>query len=314
MDLCPDEPAGRDLRRWTSAIVAIALLAAAMWVVLSNRSAMDSTFNHALRASPALIVLAFVLPACNYGLVTLSFWTLNNVYARVELKEMGALIASAWLLNYIPLRPGMIARLAYHKKRHGITIRQSMWVYAISTACTGLSIMLSLAIALALEKQSAPIIITLALFTPALVAIMLGWFAKVNDQPGAARLLCVFALRHGDMLVWVARYAVVFAIIGVPLSTMEAVAIAIVSQIALLIPIAGNGLGLREWAIAITAGFLPAFAQDTATATGLAGDLVNRGFEVVMALALGIPALIWLSRRLAHRADNPPHGPAQDSR
>ena len=224
---------------------------------------------------------------------------------------MGALIASAWLLNYIPLRPGMIARIAYHKKRHGITIRQSMWVYVISTICTGFSIMLSLAIALALDKHSAPFVITLALFAPAIGTIVLAWIARMNDQPGAARLLCVFALRHCDLLVWVARYAVIFAIIGVPLSTIEAVAIAIVSQIALLIPISGNGLGLREWAIAITAGFLPAFGHETATATGLGGDLANRGFELAVALALGTPALIWLSRRLAHRTDNqsPGHSP-----
>ena len=116
------------------------------------------------------------------------------------------------------------------------------------------------------------------------------------------------------MLVWVARYAVVFAIIGAPLSTIEAVAIAIVSQIALLIPISGNGLGLREWAIGITAGFLPAFAHETATATGLTGDLANRGFEVGVALALGTPALIWLSRRLARRTDNPSLGTAPNSR
>lgn len=308
------EPSSIHLRRWISAIVGLALLLAALWVVFSSRGAVDSAFDHALHARPGLIVLALALPACNYALITVSFWTLNNVYAPVRLKEMGALIASAWLLNYLPMRPGMIARIAYHKKRHGITIRQSMWVYAISTGLTGLSILLSLAIALALGGDDNLTVIALALFAPAIIALLVALVADARSQPGVARLLCVFALRHADLMVWVARYAVVFAIIGVRLTPGEAVAIAIVSQFALLIPIAGNGLGLREWAIGLTAGLLPAFVGDSATATGLAGDLVNRGFEVVAALALGIPAIIWLSRRLTRTTDNLPSRPAPDSR
>lgn len=304
---------GSELRRWVSAAVAAILLGAAVWMVASHREAVDAAFGHALRAGPALIALALLLPAANFALITLSFWILNNNYARVELKEMGALIASAWLLNYLPLRPGMIARLAYHKKRHGITIRQSMWVYVVSTGLTGVSIALSLAIALLLGPGVDPALAALALLLPAVAGLALAIGAGGRAQPGLSRLLAVFALRHADMLVWVARYAVIFAIIGVPLSTAEAVAIAIVSQIALLIPIAGNGLGLREWAIGLTAGLLPAFAGGSPTATGLAGELAHRGFEVVSALALGVPALIWLSRRLARGADKNPPAPASES-
>ncbi len=308
-----DEP-GHNLRRWVSAVLALALLGGAVWVVLSNRGAVDSAFAHARRADPMLIALALILPACNFGLISLSFWALNNLYARVALKEMGALIASAWLLNYLPLRPGMIARLAYHKKRHGITIRQSMWVYVISTMLTGVAILLTLGIVLLLRTDERPLFVAIALFAPAMIALALALLASSRDQPGAARLLCVYALRHADLLIWVLRYAVVFAIIGVPLSPVEAVAIAIVSQIALLIPIAGNGLGLREWAIGLTAGLLPAFAGAAPTATGLAGDLVHRGFETVAALILGIPAILWLSRRITKKTDNPPSSLASESR
>jgi len=72
------------------------------------------------------------------------------------------------------------------------------------------------------------------------------------------------------------------------------VALAIVSQIAMLVPIAGNGLGLREWAIGLTAASLTGLDPQA----GLAADLVNRAVEVLVAVPVGLLSARVVSRRL----------------
>jgi hypothetical protein len=59
----------------------------------------------------------------------------------------------------------------------------------------------------------------------------------------------------------------------------------------MLVPIVGNGLGLREWAVGLAAPLLTPYVLGL----GLAADLVNRATELVVILVLGLGGMAWLT-------------------
>ena len=105
----------------------------------------------------------------------------------------------------------------------------------------------------------------------------------------------------------------VFGLVGQSLTFEQACAIAAVSQAATAVPISGNGLGLREWAVGLTATALPSwFASDPETGpssmvVSVAADLVNRGVEMAVALPVGIVGILIVSKRIGRlRPAKPP--------
>ena len=318
-------------------IVAYALtglaLAAVGVVVVRQRDAFADALAAAAHAPVWLFALALLLPLINWWLVAISFWLMNARYAPTPLRENVALIASAWLLNYLPMRPGMIGRVAYHKKRHGIPVSSSIRILFELTAMSGVAMLLMLVIALAVGHWAPGVMQTsgawawwAVLFAPALLFTVLG--AAVRGLASGevwSRWAWTAAVRYADVAVWAARYAVVFALVGAPLGPREAVVVAIVSQIALLLPVTGNGLGVREAAVGAVAGAMPAvglwFGADLGGGTGgsgamegaeevvaaaearaavaVAADLVHRGLEVAVAVPVGLLGSAWLSRNIA---------------
>ena len=295
-------PAGRT-RQILSYAVGLALVALALgWIAVFHRAEFGEAIGRVSGASPLALVALVVLPALNWLVVSLSFWTLTVRFGRVDLPEMSALIGSAWLLNYLPMRPGLIGRLAYHKRYNGIRVRDSVRVLAESVSLTFVAIAVLFVAAVAARvsgREAAAAVVVVAGGALTLVAsIALACAGSPWWRFGAA-----FALRLADMLIWAARYAVVFALVGRSVDFGQAVAIAAISQIAIAVPFSGNGLGLREWAVALTAGALPVWyvgesgfgASDAAV--GLAADLINRAAEIVVAGVVGAVSIGALSRR-----------------
>lgn len=283
-------------RRLVGSVVGLLLLVAAVVAVLSNRGSVSAALDAMEHAPAWLVVLAFALPLSNWVLISISFWVLTRRYGRVGLGEMHGLIASAWLLNYLPLRPGMFGRLAYHKRVNGIALRDSVRVLATSVALTIISNAGICAVAWA-AYRAAPAVGWVIVAAPGLLIGAAGLMLARREgsafafRPGLAIALCV---RYFDILAWVARYAVVFALIGHPLSLVQATLITAVSQAALLIPFVGNGLGVREWGIGLA---LPVLSADAPRALGLAADLVNRAAELLVAIPVGLCGSAWLYHR-----------------
>jgi hypothetical protein len=118
-------------------------------------------------------------------------------------------------------------------------------------------------------------------------------------------LPAAFGLRYVDTIIWTLRYAVVFALVGSAVDFSGAVAISAVSQVAVLVPVVPNGLGLREWGVGLTAAALPSHLIDAegqvVTAIGVAADLANRAAELLVALPVGLLSSWLLARRAARR-------------
>ena len=112
-------------------------------------------------------------------------------------------------------------------------------------------------------------------------------------------MCAAMGLRVADLIVWTLRYWVVFAIADSPVSMAQAAAVAAVSQVAMSVPLVGNGLGLREWAVGLLRASLPAwYGVAAASSAGLTADLVNRAAELLVAVPVGLLCAAAVTRRI----------------
>ncbi|MCW5775514.1 MAG: hypothetical protein KIS87_03585 [Phycisphaeraceae bacterium] len=313
-----------DRRRAIGYAVGVMLLAAAVWAVASQRSAVAASLD-AVRAAPAwMVVVVLLLPMGNWLAASASLRALTLRRARgghVGRGEMLALVGSAWLLNYLPMRPGMIGRIAYHKRINGIAVRDSVLVLVEANAMTAGAVGLMLAIALALRAAPAGASWAwLVLVLPG-AAFAGAWAAGAARGTVWTAWAAAATARYADLMVWLARYACAFALLGRPLTVEGAAVLAAVSQAAFLVPFVGNGLGVREWGIGlVAASWAGADSAREAAAFGLAADLLNRAAEVAVSVPVGIACTAWLGRRLARAGPDTGSGfgdgvdPADDAR
>ncbi len=297
---------GRVRRAVVGTVVGAALLVAAIWTAAAQEDALSDGLR-AMRAAPWWLVgMTIALPVVNLMVVSVAFWLLNNRHGSVRLDEMGALIASAWLLNYLPLRPGMFGRIAYHKKYNGIGVKASARVLGETIAMSGIAMGGLGALVLMLNGMGCtggPV--WWAVVVAPIVAGVVLWRAGPDRT---SRIYAgALAMKYADICLWALRYWAVFALIGRDIGSREAVAVAIVSQIALLVPLAGNGLGLREWAVGLLAAALPAWyavGDDSGAGTGLTADLANRAAEIFVAVPLGLLGSFIVARLVRRRSAN----------
>jgi hypothetical protein len=85
-----------------------------------------------------------------------------------------------------------------------------------------------------------------------------------------------------------------FRLSGWDIAPQTAIGAALVASAANLVPFIGNGLGIREWAVALAAPVLGGYERDA----GLAAELTGRAVDVAVAVPLGLASFAWLVRRL----------------
>jgi hypothetical protein len=314
-----DVRAGRN--RWVTLLgfgIGAALLIAAIASVAANWGPLRDRWQSdgAPAWGPgrlALAVALVLLPGANWFFTSASFWVLTRPYGRVGLGEMGALIASASLLNYFPLRPGLIGRVAYHRTVNGIPVWASAKILSAAIACSGVAASVLLVTTGAAGPAASRPVEFAALVAPGVVLAGLWAVAWSTEQAWASYPGGVF-LRYLAMMAWTGRYAAAFAVWGAPIGIGAAAVLAAVSQAVSLVPLAGNGLGLREWGTGYTTAWLVsagivATGDTAARDLGLAADLVNRMAELVLLIPIGVLGWVWVVRRLAgHDPGNGPDG------
>lgn len=282
------------LRRAVLYGIGVLLMAAAVLAVVSRAEVIGPAMQSARRAPAWMVALVLLLPALNVSITAASFFLLTRRFGRVGYAEMLALIFSSWLLNHLPMRPGLVGRVAYHKAVNAVPVFASVRVIGEQIVCgaTGLAGVLIVVLATR-GTHDAWLIGGAAAFAACTLAA-----AAVVQGPTRVYAVVV-ALRIADCGVWMLRYALLFAIVGRPLSWHDAAAVAVASQAAMLSPVP---LGLREWVVgltsaAMTGGTIGATTIDAA-APGVAADLVNRAAELAVAGPLGLAAGVWAWRRL----------------
>lgn len=292
--------AASGLRRWGGFVLGLLLLAAACVALSRSGVHWNSIRDTVNRAPLAGVVAAILLPLLNLLLSACTFWALTRRFGQVAFTEMLALIGAAWLLNYLPLRPGLAGRVAYHKQVNAIRVRDSARVVIESMSCSAAAIALALAASVLVARfpwAGTWVIVGISVLCGALAV---GGVALFQSKKAAAGVCIALACRIADVAVWTLRYWVVFIVIQDQITLPQAAALAGVSQVAMSIPLAGNGLGLREWSIGLVRGSLPASFGATSSniGAGLTADIFNRVAEVVVAIPVGLICTWHVARRM----------------
>lgn len=250
---------------------------------------------------PGDIALLIVLPLVCLTLASMSFWVLTLRFGRVTCMEMLALLGGAWLLNYLPLKPGVAGRVAYHKSVNRIDVRWSLVVVAqsigVGLCCFVLQALLA---SIAAERAWSESQKAAMIASPLLAALAGLFIPRRGVFAHVWRYSAAFLFRYADSLVWAIRYWLLFGAAARPQGVSTSAAIASISQSASLIPFAGNGLGVREWMVGLAARSLPDwYGKSTSmpVVDGVSVELLNRACEVVVALPVGLLSLWWLTRR-----------------
>jgi hypothetical protein len=224
-------------------------------------------------------------------LTSATFALLMRRHARIGFGEMNALVTASTLANYVPMQAGSIGRLAYHRTVHGVPVRatlvailQAMTATAVATCAVGAAALLGTA-------ANAP------WWAPALVTVL--WL-PLAIEPAWRTFALVMVVRTLEVLAWAVHAWAAFRLSGWDIAPQTAIGAALVASAANLVPFIGNGLGIREWAVALAAPVLGGYERDA----GLAAELTGRAVDVAVAVPLGLASFAWLVRRL-HAAAAP---------
>jgi hypothetical protein len=293
----PPDPANpldrghRRLYRRVGTVIGAALLVAAIVGVVRNE-AIGASLQAAWH-SPHWDALALLVGAvlATQVLTSATFALLMRRHARIGFGEMNALVAASTLANYVPMQAGSIGRLAYHRTVHGVPVRatlvailQAMAATAVATCAVGAAALLGTA-------ADAP------WWAPALVAVL--WL-PLAIEPAWRTFALVMVVRTLEVLAWAVHAWAAFRLSGWDIAPQTAIGAALVASAANLVPFIGNGLGIREWAVALAAPVLGGYERDA----GLAAELTGRAVDVAVAVPLGLASFAWLVRRL-HAAATP---------
>lgn len=275
---------GRILIQRLGLSVGVILLVAAIAVVWRNQDQITAALE-AIR-DPSLFHVSILLlcVVMNIILSGLLFSLLIARYGKVGILEMQALIASATFINYLPLRPGLFGRIAYHKTVNDIPASDAAKTVIQALICT-----VSVAAWFALAMIVSAIFGT-HLWIGGLLPIA---FIAVGISRCEWRIYSLaFGVRYLEVIIWALRYWAAFALLGVGIDAQTALALACISVIATMVPFFSNGLGLREWAIGLATPFLA--MQVTQMQIGLTAELVNRAGELIVVTITGLIGIAYL--------------------
>jgi hypothetical protein len=273
-------------RRQLLAIVfGLGALLAAILALAWNRETVSTSLASLKQASPLDAIALAASCAGQLALSAFVFWWLYRLRVRVPAPDMAALVAASNAANFLPLRPGLVGRVAYLRVRHGVTLPVSVRVTLEAAGLTAV-VTLFLIIFLPLgDRAGLPVTAGGAVF-----AILAGIAAVFRPiRPHAIASLA----RLAELGLLAFRYWIAFALIGERIDAEAAIAFACIASAASMVPLVPNGMGLREWAIGLLAPFIAGHTLQE----GIAAELVNRAAELLVTVPVGGIAAAWLARR-----------------
>jgi uncharacterized membrane protein YbhN (UPF0104 family) len=197
---------------------------------------------------------------------------------------MNELVATSTLGNYVPMQAGSIGRVAYHRAVNGIPVRTSLVVILQAMSATAVATCAVGAVAVLAAGAGAP--------WWAATLVPLVWLPLAIDSTWRPFAI-VMVLRSVEVLIWAVHAWAAFRLSGWPIEPATAIGTALVASAANLVPFIGNGLGIREWSVALAAPLIGGYERDA----GLAAELAGRAVDVAVAIPLGMIAFAALLKR-----------------
>lgn len=266
-------------------VFGVVCLVGAVFMVMREGDEFSAAFE-ALRDPPVWeVALVLIAIALGLALTAFLFHLLMRRFAVVPFAEMLTLMTASTFANYLPLKPGFLGRVAYHRVRHRIrptdTVRTILEAIALSGTVATM-FLLSLAALRALDLPG-----EFSLVAPSVLAV-------AGIVPRARTIALALLVRQAEFALLTFRYWVVFRLIGAPIDLEAAIVLASVNAIATLIPFISSGLGVREW---ITGLITPLVSPDTFS-QGIIAELVHRVAEITVIAPLGMLSLALLAARV----------------
>ncbi|MDP6541183.1 MAG: hypothetical protein QGF07_00225 [Phycisphaerales bacterium] len=206
----------------------------------------------------------------------------------IEPLEMFWLISVASVMNWLPLRAGLVGRTVYHNKVNQIpasrSIRVLLEVVVISGGMAGVALLLAVVGKVILVPQ------WLMLCVPAILLLPL--VVSKCTRCWSISIMC----RYVDILLLALRYWIIFHLIDHSITLETAIVLGGAGTIASMLPLPTGGLGGREWVIGLLASWITVFPA--AIAIGLLADLINRVIELVVVIPLGFIGMRFIRARL----------------
>lgn len=295
-----DRQVWRRVARWLALAAGLALLAGASALATTSVD-WSSIRNAPWWASPAmaLAVLAnLVLTAALFWAITRSF----DARPPVGHRRMLQLICASGLLNYLPLRPGLLGRAAYLKLHHGLPIRQSVLILIVTLAVGGLVLATTAVVVLASSAAWRPAASVAVLIALVLAAPLTGPVARRLLRRPTVMAWTWVPLKVADMLVGGVKLWLALAVVGQTVSLEQALAVRAAGSIIDMIGVTPNGIGLREWVI----GAVAAVTGLVEGPVAIAASLFERAVEALVVLIAGLVAIARLRRVREAPLQQPP--------
>jgi hypothetical protein len=292
-------------KRALAYIVGLGLLAASVYLALKK-----ADWSHLQQADPSDAALLCALVFANILSNALLFWLATKPFEipgqPVKLREWLAMVAGTALLNYAGAKAGLIGRIAYLKKYHGISYRANVFtLVALAIGTAGIYLLLA-GVLLWRDGIDTPGLI-LGTLTLAVLSIV-GWIfikpavARFGAGQQARRDLPIWIfvwsiLRIVDAVVYAGRLMIASHVLGKPIDLELALTAAVVCNFVVMAAPVPGGLGIREWlgAAIVKWGFKGAVVMDLAQGAGIL--VVDRLAEIATLLVCGPLALVYLHYR-----------------
>jgi hypothetical protein len=277
--------------------VSIGLLGAAFFTIWNRWGDLTSaivSIEHpnlwGLLALPLIMLIAIWFVSESFRQLLNRSGMAKDGFAKIQRSEMFWLVLMAGMLNWLPLRAGLIGRTVYHSKVNGIPATKSLRVLLeviVLTVC-----MSGVAFLLTGVSSVSNIQLVFLLVMPVFV---LGLFSiKTDTRPWSVAIIC----RYFDVLLLAMRYWIIFGLIGFDITPETAILLAGAGTVSGLLPLPTGGLGGREWIIGFVASWVTVFPA--AIALGLVADLINRVVELVVVLPLGLLGQRFIREKISH--------------
>lgn len=286
-----DRQVWKQVKRPLALCAGLALLIAAVLTAgkVANWSAIVQAPAWTIPAMAAALLANLLLTAALFWVITRSF----DAQPPVGVQRMFQLTCASSLLNYLPLRPGLLGRAAYLKREHQLPMAQSMLILAV-TMGVGAVVLGATSVTVLVGGDRHGAVMAVAILVALLLASPLaGPIAKRIMRRRMVLAWTWVPLKIADMLVGGFKLWLAFRVCGVSIRFDQALAMRAVASMADMLSLTPNGLGLREWVI----GMLTSLTSLIEGPIGMAAALFERAVEAVVVTVLGLTGLAQLRTR-----------------
>ena len=295
-----------------------------VWCIRGALEGGEAGWEKFKEADPGLIA---AMIGCSLASViangAIFFATIRPVRREGFMVLQGVNLVSS-LLNYAPIRLGVMSRYFYHVRVDrfsilfvtGWIVVVGITVLAVMGAAVGATLLQprpGVAWALVFLAPLFALILALPMMAriPVIRRFTRGGEAMLTDRGWIAT---AFALRAFDLGMWAIRLGIAASILGIDLPTGDVLLLAITALVVSLNPL--GRLGWREAAVAILAAQLaaPGLGATELDATFKQLALLESAAEASITIPLGLVAFVWWVRKVrAGRSSRPSSAPdAQD--